>query len=239
MKSEKRNSKSPLVTQNKPLKLKTLHEENSLHLSFPSNSDESDIESGEEKKETNKPEMTTPEQTKRNQTGNWQIENNEEIKLGERVSEFKIKIKENSKTLQKPLEKSNIGICEYISWLLYRPKSQKQTHEVFKESLKHIDERLDIINVMKKLREIDKLQALLLDPDQQILFANMPKPMAQLGNVQGRKGENVARLKSLKFVQEEVYEDQLMNSINNLRDKKEKTEIDKKLIEMFENESFC
>ena len=64
-----------------------------------------------------------------------------------------------------------------IYYRCFALRSQKRKKKVFEEGLKQVDEGLDIINVMKKLREVDKFRTLLLDSDQLLLFNNMPKPV--------------------------------------------------------------
>ncbi len=45
------------------------------------------------------------------------------------------------------------------------------------KALKKINKDLDIVQILKKMKEIDKLKELLFDPNQRILFEFFPKPI--------------------------------------------------------------
>mmetsp|Transcript_28917 Transcript_28917/g.26264 ORF Transcript_28917/g.26264 Transcript_28917/m.26264 type:complete len:113 (-) Transcript_28917:246-584(-) len=61
--------------------------------------------------------------------------------------------------------KINISMIEYIRGFFSFDKKIAKKMEMLKEGERRIRERLDIFNVMIKLREIDKLKAILLNKD--------------------------------------------------------------------------
>lgn len=74
----------------------------------------------------------------------------------------------------KSLTMNLMDYCRYyVSCLRFKKRQQ------IKESMKKVADRLDIIFVLQKLVEIDKLKILLLNQDQRQLFDFLPKPIVQ------------------------------------------------------------
>lgn len=242
--------KSDLITKTqkaRKVESKSLRDENSLHLSFSSDEEGKseaksegvcDTERKRDRIEYKEIMITQPE--KRTESVNEDIEENKERYNPEKtVVEINTAMTSEEKEPPRKESPSKMGlsIWEYLYWFTLRPKSLQTKKEIYDEGIKKINERLDIANLMKKLREIDKLRALLLDSDQLMLFNNLPKP--EIGpktqNYLGQGSAVSEWLQDAKFVEGEVStKKQIINSFNNLKNKKEKTEVDKKLIEIFE-----
>jgi hypothetical protein len=63
-------------------------------------------------------------------------------------------------------------ICDYLKYIFnFKFEKKKQ----IKYTMKKIKERLDIVYILNKLVEIDKLKMLLLNSDQRKLFEYLPK----------------------------------------------------------------
>ena len=104
------------------------------------------------------------------------------------MSEFEQVRFSSHQSVKKEIEKSmnddlttriNINFWDYIVACFCKPQAIQKKFELLREGENKIRERLDIFNVMKKLREIDKLKMLLLDKDQLTLFDNLPKPVLE------------------------------------------------------------
>ena len=72
-------------------------------------------------------------------------------------------------------ESLHISPWDYFCCLIGRSDATKEKMRVLHKGMKDIEERLDIINIMKKFREIDKLKTLLLEDEQLVLFNSIPK----------------------------------------------------------------
>jgi len=59
----------------------------------------------------------------------------------------------------------DISVADYIRGFFSLDNEINKKIELLKEGEKRIRERLDVFNVMNKLREIDKLKAILLNKD--------------------------------------------------------------------------
>ena len=106
---------------------------------------------------------------------------------------------------------------------------------MLREGRKRIDERLDIFNMMKKLREIDKLKALLLDKEQLILFDNLPKPILEPESSEifmKRGSASLANLTKGTFVQQSK-ENLVKYAYRYIRTKQDRTVIDDKLLGIY------
>lgn len=56
-----------------------------------------------------------------------------------------------------------VGLIDYMRSFFSSDPILKKKVEMLKEGEKRIRERLDVFNVIQKMREIDKLKAILLD----------------------------------------------------------------------------
>ncbi|EAR95582.2 transmembrane protein, putative (macronuclear) [Tetrahymena thermophila SB210] len=97
----------------------------------------------------------------------------------QKLEEKKQKLKENmfKKLMQKATSSMTLNTLEYLKFFLW-PFGQKikQKKKIIDYSIDQVYYHLDVIHVIKKLMEVDKLKNILLNPDQLRLFEYIPKP---------------------------------------------------------------
>ena len=136
-------------------------------------------------------------------------------------------------------EKIDISFFEYIRSFVWSNPAIDEKAGLLKEGMRRINERLDIFNMFKKLREIDKLKLLLLDKEQLVLFNGLPKPHLMHKEervVSARRNTRTfshLQLREARFVSENKM-DKMLRSYKDLKGKSETTMIDKKLIEIYD-----
>ena len=135
-------------------------------------------------------------------------------------------------------EKIEITFFEYIRSFVWSNPAINEKAGLLKEGMRRINERLDIFNMFKKLREIDKLKLLLLDKDQLVLFNGLPKPHLVYQEEEAfarrdSKSFSHLQLREARFVSENKM-DKMLRSYKDLKGKSETTMIDKKLIEIYD-----
>lgn len=139
------------------------------------------------------------------------------------------------KTRKKKSQKAlRITLLEYLRSFVSRSEELKEKRAILDEGLKIIDNRLDIVHVLKRLRDIDKMKNLMLDKDQLLLFDRLKRPdlldreshwYTEEGSCEVI-GEFNSNLKALGI------EDQITRSKETIRNKPDKTEIDQKLLQL-------
>lgn len=126
----------------------------------------------------------------------------------------------------------NISAIEYFRSFFSQEKELKKKFKIVKEGQRRIEERLDVFNILKKFREIDKLKALLLDKEQLILFDYLPKPVLDYSELMKNFSDSVSVLRDPEFIKirEAVFQD----AYQNLYRRPHKSGIDKKLIDIYD-----
>ncbi|KAL4435716.1 hypothetical protein ABPG74_018267 [Tetrahymena malaccensis] len=93
-------------------------------------------------------------------------------------SKKRLSIKEmkkfNKMMEQKQTNSLNLGFFDYIKYFLFKKDKKKKQ---IKYCMKKVVQRLDIVYILNKLVEIDKLKMLLLDHNQRELFEFLPRPV--------------------------------------------------------------
>lgn len=143
----------------------------------------------------------------------------------------KVRRSTNIQLLDKAMEeqKINFSFCEYLIHKIFNTKKTAEKMHVIEQGIKHINDRLDIFNVLTKLREIDKLKALLLDDGQETLFNNLPKPVlhnswkSELENKNDVYGRLINPAPNSSILD-------LKDAYLTVRNREDKTEIDAKLL---------
>ena len=64
------------------------------------------------------------------------------------------------------------------------PFKKSKKRQIIDYSVDKLYYHLDILNITKKLMEIDKIKMLLLDPDQLHLFEYLPKPVINVDEIE-------------------------------------------------------
>ncbi|EAS03814.1 transmembrane protein, putative (macronuclear) [Tetrahymena thermophila SB210] len=93
-------------------------------------------------------------------------------------SKKRLSIKEmkkfNKMIEQKQTNSLKLGFFDYIKYFLFKKDKKKKQ---IKYCMKKVVQRLDIVYILNKLVEIDKLKMLLLDHNQRELFEFLPRPV--------------------------------------------------------------
>ena len=137
--------------------------------------------------------------------------------------------------------KLDISMWDLICSVFNKNGPAAQRMKVLRAGISNIEDRLDIFNLLKKLREIDKLKALLLEEDHRTLFNGLPKPEINLSDCKDNDitAEKVQRsqyefLKGSKFVEEKPDTSLVLNLYRGMIDKDKKSKVDQKLIEIYD-----
>ena len=147
--------------------------------------------------------------------------------------DLRVQIRKSSSIFIKNTEKIDLTFWEYLRSFFSQNEAIKEKMYILNEGTRRINERLDIFNLLKKLRELDKLKILLLEDDQYILFEGLPKPEIVRENNGSRTLKH--NIKNAKFIQEKVKKDLILASYQNVKLKKEGNIIDKKLLRIFDD----
>ena len=136
-------------------------------------------------------------------------------------------------------EKMNFTFWDYIrSFFFWKSTRLNRKLSTLKEGMKRINERLDIFNVLRKLREVDKLKVLLLENEQLVLFDNLPKPQLKIENTHNNprnsKSFTQRQLREAKFIGEKAKNGLVFVSYEIVKKKEVKTIIDEKLVEIYD-----
>jgi len=139
----------------------------------------------------------------------------------------------------------NISIWEFFSSFIMKTKRTREKFELLNKGMKNVRERMDILNIMKKFRELDKLKALLLEEDQLVLFNAIPKAEIKSDEAtakslalipeDGMKTNAFSKifLKKPVFIEINEKQEQIRKSYNNIQMKAKKSKIDARLLEFY------
>jgi len=136
--------------------------------------------------------------------------------------------------------KLNITFCDYFMSFFKKTESMNEKMALINEGVRRINERLDIFQMFKKFREIDKLKMLLLEYDQLVLFEGLPRPELTIRKEDLHAAKNDTKefsrlqLKKAKFYDEQKQKDLMSMSYVNLKKKKQSTNIDQKLLSIYD-----
>lgn len=87
------------------------------------------------------------------------------------------------KKLFREPKKIQMQFCDYFRWFFqFHRKLQGPKKKQILFSSSKVKQRLDVIYILNKLVEIDKLKLLLLNTDQLKLFEYLPKPVVTTKN---------------------------------------------------------
>jgi len=168
---------------------------------------------------------------------------NERVKKVQRKSNFetnsnkKLNKKSSDNSLNYEEEEINISFVEYVFSFFRKDERTAEKMAILNKGMKDISERLDIFNIMRKFREIDKLKALLLEDDQLVLFNGIPKAEMKIDEsdeIKKHGSPNNKLLKSTIFVESKGKKDQIVTSYFNIQSKPKKSKIDRKLVQVYE-----
>jgi len=151
--------------------------------------------------------------------------------------EIETKAKVLPTKLTKDSEKINITFWDYVRSYLWKSKEMKEKMGLLHEGVRRIEERLDIFNVLKKFREVDKLKLLLLENEQLVLFDTLPKPelAPKKDDSELKSLKSTIQLKESKFISEKRRNDLIALSYEGLKRKQTKTMIDERLLDIYDD----
>lgn len=155
-------------------------------------------------------------------------------KLAKEVFEFEEVVQKSS--LAEKKRKKGIGIFKNNT-----KKDKKKEEHLIKKGIEQINYKMDLSFIMKKLLEIDKMKYILFEADQLFLFNMIPKPKI-FSNEQNDfdKKQTVHKYnKILMTKRTHKLNEKEINKINSICSKMNKTQIDKKLIQLLKETEVC
>jgi len=139
-------------------------------------------------------------------------------------------------------QKIDISIWEFFASYIRKTKKTQEKFELLNKGMKNVKERMDILNIMKKFRELDKLKALLLEEDQLTLFNAMPKARIKSGQseiatdeLMKSKSFSQRILKKSTFIEANENQEHIKQSYDKIQMKAKKSKIDHKLMELYKS----
>lgn len=146
-----------------------------------------------------------------------------------------------NKQIVKQKNKLNIGFFEFIifyfKWLFGFRKTRKE--QIIRKAGKIYKKELDIMKILAKIQEIEKLKLILLNEDQLILFDSLAKPMASLNNYEDEEdrenGSNSSfRMTTLTTNYKKANRDEkrFVVSYNNIRNASDGNPINQRLLDL-------
>ena len=150
---------------------------------------------------------------------------------------------EDEDALKYESSKIDISIWEFFASYIRRNNRTKEKFNVLNKGMKNVKERMDILNIMKKFRELDKLKALLLEEDQLTLFNAMPKAEITSGETEAETNSELMKSKSFSqrilkkstFIEMNEKQEEINKAYEALQMKAKKSKIDSRLMELYEN----
>ena len=140
---------------------------------------------------------------------------------------------------KKRVNQINITFWDYIKSYIWKSKSLNQKLVLIQEGMARINERLDIFNVLRKLREVDKLKVLLFEGEQLVLFEGLPRPELRVKEepnpMRSRKSITHDQLKNSRSITEIDKNELIALSYESLKGKNSSNIVDQKLIEIYED----
>jgi len=150
---------------------------------------------------------------------------------------------------QKLLNNRNLTLneCEYSFWKMKRALvfwKNKETDEVgakiFEKSKEIFEKNIDIIEIVKKLQEIEKLKTIIFDENQLKLFNFISKPLVYLNDDQVNKKFTKTRTVKIDLnLKQENDRDMVTNLLHHfeqLKNEEKLTEVDKKLLDCLDRD---
>ena len=110
----------------------------------------------------------------------------------------------NKEIVNKEKSKSKFGLvkislCEYLFYYFRKPFQfliQSAKHEFISSAVRIYEEEMDIVKILTKLNEIEKLKLVIFNEDQRILFQALSKPMLSLDSTTYKNCDKSASMNS-------------------------------------------
>lgn len=78
-----------------------------------------------------------------------------------------------------------ISFWEYISYYLSKPFFPSARQKIIEAAIKTLEKEMDIVKILRKLKEIEKLKLVIFNEDQRVLFQSLSKPMLPIKDKTG------------------------------------------------------
>jgi hypothetical protein len=129
----------------------------------------------------------------------------------------------------------NITFLEYLTSFVYKSESTKHKIRIINAGLEMLDNRMDVFNIMKKLRDVDKMKGLFMDKDQAFLFDRLSRP--DIGNPSTHWYQEdylsyYETLQGTNELEELQAKAQVMECQRALQDKPQKSEVDERILKL-------
>lgn len=138
---------------------------------------------------------------------------------------------------KKKTQNIKISFFEFVLSFFWMPKCLKKKMDILEKGVKKVEKKLDVFSLLKNIREIEKLKILLLENDQLILFDNLPKPVLQLREMKNTMSFSHYLLKKPTFDQFAMkggINRKVLTSYRKLKNKALSTDIDQKLVNLYD-----
>ena len=134
--------------------------------------------------------------------------------------------------LQSKTNKLRLSFIEYVGYLLNAIFCKKKTkkQKLIQQAEKTFSYDLDIVNLIKKVHDLEKLKLILLNEEQLILFDHLSRPMIPFEKIETKIFGTKLNSNSEKTIRE-VYQ--------KMKTSGQKNEIDAKLSKLFEQNPHC
>jgi len=143
----------------------------------------------------------------------------------------KIKQKENN---------FSIGFCQFLKSFKKNRDTMTMQEKLFMEAQNHISEELDIVKLLNRLQEIDKLKRIVLSDEQIYFFDLLSKPMIVLDKPIGREVKVDDR--RFKFASRNRFwfnDHRVEKLYKDMKIKSQKCEIDERIIKLLDEDVKC
>lgn len=94
-------------------------------------------------------------------------------------------IMKNYKKESQPKFSLRISLWEYISYYLSKPFFPSPRQKIIESAIKTLEKEMDIVKILRKLKEIEKLKLVIFNEDQRVLFQSLSKPMLPIKDKTG------------------------------------------------------
>lgn len=147
------------------------------------------------------------------------------------------KTKTTTKIGRKPKKPKvvNISYFEYLSSFVSKSETIKGKMAIINAGFETLENRLDVFNLLKKLRDIDKIKGLILDSDQQFLFDRLPRPEILNRENNWFQEEYLSYydiFKDSNELEELNMKVEIIASRRRIQDKPQKSEVDEKILRL-------
>ena len=158
--------------------------------------------------------------------------------------EKKIKnLEQYEEFLRKSSSRLNMNFCEY--GVLYLKQLAKinlsEKEQLFLKGVKIYDEELDIVHILRKIQEIEKMKMVLFNEEQRILFNMIDKPMIYLDEKKENSSEElgsghlkISRITNSATTMDENKMKRFFERMTSMQRNDEMTIIDRRLMDLVE-----